>query len=112
MHRFAIFAALFALLAVCATGCKKQSSDPCERLYDKMSRCKAYTTHKSMEEDRKVAFFKDCRANYAKGDRLGRCLKMTDCAFLMISCRNSQDKPRGKDVRGLHGAAARALGGN
>ncbi len=112
MHRFAITVGLFALLAIGAIGCKKPSDDPCERLYDKMSRCKAYTTHKSMEEDRKIAFFKDCRANYAKGDRLGRCLKMSDCAFLMISCRNSQDKPRGKDVRGLHGAAARALGGN
>ena len=111
MHRFAIAVGLFALLTIGALGCKKPSNDPCERLYDKMSRCKDYTTHKSMEEDRKAAFFKDCRANYAKGDRLGKCLKMTGCNDMMLSCRNSQDQPRDKDIRKMFDATAKKLGG-
>ena len=109
MARFALSSFLF--LTVFALGCEKKSSDPCECLYDQLSRCKDYTVHASMKVDRKISFLADCKANFPKGDRLGKCLKMTDCARLMISCRNSQDKPRGKDVRKLFKSASKKLGG-
>ena len=112
MRRLLSIALSLIVLAGFAAGCEKKPSDPCEKLYFKLSRCKDYTVHASMEADRKAAFLADCRANFAKGDRLGKCLKMDGCASMMIRCRNSQDKPRGKDVRKLFDESAKQLGGN
>ena len=67
MTRAAIYLMLLtlslSLLALFASGCEKKSSDPCDQLYDKLSRCKDYTVHASMEEDRKATFLSDCKAN-------------------------------------------------
>ena len=112
MKPFVILTMILSLLSVFAIGCEKKSDDPCERVYDKLSRCKDFTVHESMEADRKLAFLADCKANFPKGDRLGKCLKLEGCANLMVSCRNSKDQPRGKDVRKLFDESAKQLGGN
>jgi hypothetical protein len=104
--------AWLALLAVGTTGCKQESSDPCVRLYDKLSRCEDFKVHESMEEDRKAAFLKDCKDNFGRDGRLTKCLGMDGCASMMISCSNSQDNPSGEQVRKLFDESARQLGGN
>jgi hypothetical protein len=104
-------AGLLVILLGGLSGCPKKSSDPCERLYDKMSRCKEFVVHESMEETRKTSFLKDCRQNFQAKGLLNKCLALERCAHLMVQCRNSRGQPKGEDVRNLFDDAAKQLGG-